>query len=785
MATLYVGASQAYQTVADAVAAASNGDTIVINGNEYASTDERVRVDKSLTIKANGDVTMRGLNIGGKDFDLVVDGIKFVAAEADASEATGYTNNASCISQVGELRNVTIENCTFDLTEAGMTRTYGIFLSLGTWGFEDLVVRNNVCEGYYDEEAYSGYGLIYAANVQDADISGNTVTYAASHAIQLSLTGTTYQGSGEQTVKIEGNTVDKSYASAIYCADLHNSDMTVAINDNVVTNVQEGSCSIYHGAIRIGASTISGVEITGNVIDGAQVGIYNAAEIKEGSDGSIVIENNAMSVSQIHPAEDGVTPVAGGFGGTAIPEGTADNNIVVEDAEIPVENSTDTVYVNDNWSSFPEGTTVAAAGKVVVIGTNAFADVNSAAAVAEGTAGKLVVVKGAEVTYTANQWYLLNTPAKEIETDKWSYDYVVDASETYDLQIDGTLGAYQVLLNNAETVVSSTGKLFANGEALRVMGGSITVDGVREAGAGAPEEIFTGSWGGGTKPGADTQIKAGYLQINQGAVADFNNTVVFVNAGWMNFNDAAADFSNTYIYLGSGGSYAPIAVELVNGAEVTFADNTTVINDKTFTMNITVDATSTLTLSADSSITATTLTVADGGKFIINAANFSGYKKVVDLAGTESLEGKVTIEGEGVTAIYGADGDVTLSTADMATVFVNAEYTGEVGADLGNGKFFGVNAFADFESALRAACTNSAVSRIEIESDLVEPNIEYTEYNDIAQKLTIGAAAGKNVTVDLGAHSSGVASVAIRVMGDGASLTIEDGVKFVGLEVGS
>lgn len=259
MATLYVGSEQTCKTVAEAVAAANNGDTIIVKGSEYSLTDERVTINKSVTLKAEGDVTMRGLNIGGTDFDFVVDGIKFVAAEADAAGATGYSGNASCISQVGLLRNVTITNCTFDLTEAGMTRTYGVFLSLGTWGFENLVVTNNVCEGYYDEEAYSGYGLIYAANVQNADVSDNTVTYAASHAIQLSLTGKTYQGSGEQTVKINGNTVDKSYACAVYCADLHNSDMTVEINDNAISNVQEGSCSIYHGAICIGSSTISGV----------------------------------------------------------------------------------------------------------------------------------------------------------------------------------------------------------------------------------------------------------------------------------------------------------------------------------------------------------------------------------------------------------------------------------------------------------------------------------------------------------------------------------------------
>ena len=75
MATLYVGAEQTYKTIAEAVAAAAAGDTVIVKGSEYALTDERVRVDKSLTLSAEGDVTMRGMNIGGKDFDIVIDGI--------------------------------------------------------------------------------------------------------------------------------------------------------------------------------------------------------------------------------------------------------------------------------------------------------------------------------------------------------------------------------------------------------------------------------------------------------------------------------------------------------------------------------------------------------------------------------------------------------------------------------------------------------------------------------------------------------------------------------------
>ena len=148
MATLYVGTGEGcFATIQEAVNAAAAGDTVVVKGSEYTGDSERVVVNKSLTLKAEGDVTLRGLNIGGKDFDLVVDGFNFVADAADRNGVTGYADNASCISQVGTLRNVTVENCSFDLTNADTSRTYGMYLSLGTWGFENLVVRNNVCNG--------------------------------------------------------------------------------------------------------------------------------------------------------------------------------------------------------------------------------------------------------------------------------------------------------------------------------------------------------------------------------------------------------------------------------------------------------------------------------------------------------------------------------------------------------------------------------------------------------------------------------------------------------------
>ena len=524
-----------------------------------------------------------------------------------------------------------------------------------------------------------------AAEGADVVINGNFVGSAGSDFKDITFDGLTINNNGN---KYSG------YYAAIYFADgyANKSASGIVINNCNITSASTAGTSI---GIAFAYSTIvDGVTVTNNTIDaecavyGGDGNLYNDITIsgntivgskemvnytywggvyifKAGSD--VVITDNTFSNSAFYAInvrkgegvviEDNDVTDCQGINftkGSVVSGNTVDGEAVV----FPAYEGTD-IFVMSGIAG-EAGEAVIIDGVAYTVGTNIFGDVNSAAAAAESTAGKLVVMEGTNVVYDANQWFLLNAPQREIEEGIWNYDVVVDASETYDLQINGTLSAYQLLLNNAETVVSSTGKLFANSETMRIMGGTFTVDGVREAGAAAPAEIFTGSWGGGTKPGADTQIKAGYIQINQGAAADFNNTVVFVNAGWMNFNNAAADFSNSYIYLGSGGSYAPIAVELVNGADVSFADNTTLINDKTFTMNITVDATSSLTVDADSFIQATTLTVAEGGKFIIDAEGFSGFKKVVDLSGSESLEGKVTVKGEGASVFYGADGDVVV-----------------------------------------------------------------------------------------------------------------------------
>ena len=91
-----------------------------------------------------------------------------------------------------------------------------------------------------------------------------------------------------------------------------------------------------------------------------------------------------------------------------------------------------------------------------------------------------------------------------------------------------------------------------------------------------------------------------------------------------------------------------------------------------------------------------------------------------------------------------------------------------------------VDSYTDFESALAAACANPNVTRIEILSDIEQTKITNTNYNDIAQALTIGAPEGKSYTVKIDVTGD---SIALRVMGNGASLTIEENVTIEGLDV--
>ena len=132
MATLYVGTSEGYySTVTDAVAAAKDGDTIIVRGSEYTLTNEAVNVSKALTIQAEGNVTVDSFAIGtgkAKPQNIVIEGFT-IKPSANRGIYQAGTN----------VTTLTVKDCTFDLTEATATG-YGIHLDLNFSGTEKVTV---------------------------------------------------------------------------------------------------------------------------------------------------------------------------------------------------------------------------------------------------------------------------------------------------------------------------------------------------------------------------------------------------------------------------------------------------------------------------------------------------------------------------------------------------------------------------------------------------------------------------------------------------------------------
>ena len=400
------------------------------------------------------------INIGGRTFvedgKTYVGGISFAAADGADVTLNGYIQ---CNAVAGDIKDIAIDG---------------------------LTINNSVRNGGYFAPIMFGdnYSGKKASGISITNCTLNsTAEGGTSSGIALTM-GLVCDG-----ISIVGNTFNAD--CAVYGGDGNQISNTV-ISDNAMNGNEAEPSYNYWGVVYI-YNCGEGNVVSGNTIDGSAL---SAVKINKGN--GVVLTDNTISACGDIRITDG-----------SVVDGTTIDGTSLSDSYEVYSGSDIFVY---NGIAGENGDTVIVDGKAYVVGTNIFGDVNSGAAATLGNADKMVILEGANVTYDANQWFFLNTAEKEIETDKWSYDVAVDASETYDLQIDGTFSAYQMLLNNAETVVSQTGKLFASGETLRVMGGSLTVEGNREADAGVPEDIFTGSWGGGTKPGADTQIKA-YVMI--------------------------------------------------------------------------------------------------------------------------------------------------------------------------------------------------------------------------------------------------------------------------------
>ncbi|MBO5644143.1 MAG: right-handed parallel beta-helix repeat-containing protein, partial [Lentisphaeria bacterium] len=386
--TLYVGTAEgSFATISDAVKAAADGDIIIVKGGEYTLTNETVSINKALTVKAEGDVTVDQFGIGSgtaKPQDIVIEGFTFkptkCAVSSPARTCGIYQNGTN-------LTTLTVKDCTFDLTSpvAGTTG-YGIHLDLNFSGTEKVTVDGCTFNG--DGELVTS--AMRASYQSSIEFTNNTVTDVSGMGVQLSLTGPTGGYNGEAQVVFDGNEFTNIGSNAIHAADIANDNTNFVVTDNTITNAQLNGGSQYWGAIRFGSGYVNGLTITGNTITNANVGIYQGVGLKDGATGTVEISENTMTLADRPVYGDASsTMTAGALNVYSNTDGTVSAGDTTGNTTIFAEPATSIIV--DASIEGNAGDMIVIDGKAYVIGTNAFTTISAAAAAANAIDGKVTI----------------------------------------------------------------------------------------------------------------------------------------------------------------------------------------------------------------------------------------------------------------------------------------------------------------------------------------------------------------------------------------------------------
>ena len=385
--TLYVGTAEgSFATISDAVKAAADGDIIIVKGGEYALTNETVSINKALTVKAEGDVTVDQFGIGSgtaKPQDIVIEGFTFKPSvcAVEAGRTAGIYQNGT------NLTSLTVSGCTFDLTAVTTGTTgYGIHLDLNFSGTEKVTV---------DGCTFNGDGnwvtsAMRASYQSSIEFTNNTVTDVSGMGVQLSLTGPTWGYKGEAEVVFDGNEFTNIGSNAIHAADIANDNTNFVVTDNTITNAQLNGGSQYWGAIRFGSGYVNGLTITGNTITNANVGIYQGVGLKDGATGTVEISDNTMTLADRPVYGDASsTMTAGALNVYSNTDGTVSAGDTTGNTTIFAEPATSIIV--DASIEGNAGDMIVIDGKAYVIGTNAFTTINAAVAAATAIDGKVTI----------------------------------------------------------------------------------------------------------------------------------------------------------------------------------------------------------------------------------------------------------------------------------------------------------------------------------------------------------------------------------------------------------
>ena len=132
MAVLSVGSGKSYSTIATAVAAAQNGDTIEVQAGTY--TNQYVSISKNITLQGVGgmvSMVSTGLIPNGKAIfitsgNITINNFEFSGAQVSDANGAGIRYEGG---------NLTLNSCYFHNNEDGLLG--------GTWPTGTLTVNNS------------------------------------------------------------------------------------------------------------------------------------------------------------------------------------------------------------------------------------------------------------------------------------------------------------------------------------------------------------------------------------------------------------------------------------------------------------------------------------------------------------------------------------------------------------------------------------------------------------------------------------------------------------------
>ncbi len=273
------GWKNAYTTLADAVAAADEGDTIWVAGTQnLAST---VTISKPLTIlggfsgtesrRDQRDVDNNKAVITGPGFSVIIDsgvnvqfeGLRFtgfttsraIQVDGNSNVITReciFNNNSMAVRVSGS--TYTAENCRFE--DNAVTGSYGtaFYIDNSTVNIKDSIFDNNSTD-------QSG-GAIYAVNNSNVTISDNTEFYRNSATGSSGLGGAVYATGS--TVTISGSlfgdefTAGSGNSAAYGGAVCGENSSTLTISNN--TKFYRNNASHTAGAIRLNDNSVLNID---------------------------------------------------------------------------------------------------------------------------------------------------------------------------------------------------------------------------------------------------------------------------------------------------------------------------------------------------------------------------------------------------------------------------------------------------------------------------------------------------------------------------------------------